>query len=186
MISAFRRGLTVLGASVVMASCLVTTAGASAVVDESLPTGEQVGGVLAEYNGRTINLAQDWEGADYCMEEAPSKFRCVDLPAKELGITDIEDCRDGSFCLWDNRNYQAKGVELRSPGRHDLADHGLRDRANSVYNYRKSQSKFIDVRTGIPDAEYTLTAAGKLGDLGQLVYPHGGNWNNKIDVVELF
>jgi hypothetical protein len=155
-------------------------------VDESFPEDQQVGGVLAEYNGRTINLARDWEGADYCMEETPSRFRCVDLPAPELGITAIGDCRKGSFCLWDNRNYQAAGVELRSSGYHDLADHGFRDRANSVYNYRDSKSRFIDRRSEpISDREYTINANGKLWDLGQITYPGGGNWNNKIDEVVL-
>ncbi|SDE02478.1 Peptidase inhibitor family I36 [Actinokineospora iranica] len=183
--STFRRGLAAFGIGAVMVTCLSTTAVASAGAEEPA-SAHRATGTLAEYNGRTINLARDWEGADYCIEETAAKFRCVDLPAAEFGAAAIQDCREGSLCLWDNRNYQAAGLELRSSRRHDLADHGFRDRANSVYNYRESNSRLIDLRSApVSDREYTVTAGGKLWDLGQIVYPGGGNWNNKIDVVVL-
>jgi hypothetical protein len=36
------------------------------------------GGVLAQYHGRTINLAESWEGAHVCVQYAAGDVRCYD------------------------------------------------------------------------------------------------------------
>lgn len=74
----------VLIAAVTLGSVGLTPASASAQ-----PITVSGGGALATYDGRTIDLAQSWEGADICVEQADTgSFECyADEAAYRVGAS---------------------------------------------------------------------------------------------------
>ncbi|MFW6725293.1 peptidase inhibitor family I36 protein [Streptomyces sp. MAR4 CNY-716] len=183
------RLLALFSSSVVLATVAATgTAEASAETNAA-------GGVLAEYDGRTIDLSQDWEGATSCVEQPNGSFRCydddadylaeqgLDSPGTRAGAIAADGCETRYLCLWDNRYYAGKKVRFVKAGRHDLNSVGFRNRANSFYNNRALPSELYDIGCGC-----TLHAAGRQprSELSRIPQPVGtGSWNNKIDAVVL-
>ncbi|WBB62377.1 peptidase inhibitor family I36 protein [Streptomyces sp. WMMC500] len=152
-------------------------------------------GVLAEYNGRTIDLSEGWQGATSCVEQADGGFRCyddeedyleeqgLDAPGAEAGTIAGDGCERRYLCLWDDRYYAGKKVRFVKAGRHDLSSVGFGNRANSFYNNRTLPSELYDVGCGC-----TLHAAGRQprSELSLIEKPNGvGTWNNAIDDVIL-
>lgn len=177
---------------------LLALAGASAMLVALTAPGaaaetRSTGGVLAEYNGRTIDLSKDWEGATSCVEESDGDVRCYDSDADylaEQGI-DVSDtavgtldgtCGQGYLCLWDDRYYAGKKVHFSEVGKKKfLKDYGLEDKANSIFNNRVGPASPYDVGCGC-----TLGLGGReaLNELSLEPHPTG-SWNNKIDIVTL-
>lgn len=184
------RALAVAGAVAAMAAGFATSAAAA-----EPPT------TAAEYHGQVVELSDAWaEGALVCAQQpAPGvEFRCYDdaadyraaeglmTPATDAGTLALSDCKDGRLCLWDNRQYKQRMVSFVRAGTYHLEDLDppFHDRANSVANKRQSYVELVDTRSWpVADREYRLKPGGRIPDLGQLVYPGGGNWNNKIDKV---
>jgi hypothetical protein len=191
------RVLATVGAAVVIATGVAT----SAAAEEVSPTGRSTGSpTIAEYQGRTVDMSEAWdEGALVCSQRPSSGvFHCyddaagyraaegLDTPETDAGTLGLADCLPHRLCLWDNRQYAARMVAFSNHGRWHLEDLDppFHDRANSVANKRKTVSVLIDSRSEpVSDRVYNLRAGGRVPDLGQLVYPGGGNWNNKIDTV---
>ncbi|MFD4636164.1 peptidase inhibitor family I36 protein [Lentzea sp. NPDC058436] len=149
-------------------------------------------GVLATYNGNTIDLAQGWEGATvcaqtdggvHCYDDDAAYRTATNLPASQdggLGTASVDDCPPLWKCLWDNRNYSGRRLQWRDPGDFGLAQYGFRNRANSAAN-RKVQGGFHlwDVDP-VWDKVIHVPGSSGIPDLG--AYP-SGNWNNKVDAV---
>ncbi|MEU6768074.1 peptidase inhibitor family I36 protein [Streptomyces sp. NPDC046853] len=149
-------------------------------------------GIRADYNGRTIQLSDGWDGAKVCAQMAVGDVRCFDddaayraamnLPAADnraIGTASVYDCPPAWMCLWDNRAYTGRRLQWRDPGSFDLSRWDFRNRANSVAN-RKVQGGFAlrDVDPFLPRTLF-VGAGSAVRDLGA----EPGNWNNKVDQV---
>ncbi|RSM67949.1 hypothetical protein DMH04_47580 [Kibdelosporangium aridum] len=158
----------------------------------------RTGGILADYNGRIIDLSQGWAGATVCMEQDDASVRCYDDVAEyraaekvsgldsQPGTLDLSDCKDGYFCIWDNMGWVGYLHGWRAPGNKELADYGLRDRANGVANKRDKEGRLVDFRTFMRDPVLKVPAGHGDPDLGSRDdYPGGGHWRDKADKVEL-
>lgn len=152
-------------------------------------------GILATYNGRTIQLSDGWDGATVCAQVAVDDVRCFDddaayraamnLPAAEdraFGTADVYDCPGQWMCLWDNRAYAGRRLQWTVPGVFDLSRWDFRNRANSVAN-RKVQGGFhLTDLDPFFDKTLLIGASQGVSDLGAV----NGNWNNKVDRVRVY
>ncbi|MGW7089909.1 peptidase inhibitor family I36 protein [Streptomyces sp. NPDC054871] len=166
------------------ATALVFTSGTAAQADEPSATAAPaqegpVNPVIAEYDGRKINLAESWEGADSCTELPGGEVHCYD--SDEEAIADPElptptrmetlkaasapvaravaappsKCFADYWCLYADANYKGKLLRLSSSGKKDLKEWGFRDKLSSVYYWvggwstNYGDAKVIDLRSGL-------------------------------------
>jgi hypothetical protein len=160
------------------------TAGAADVPQEQ--------GVLATYNGKQIDLAQGWQGADVCSEEALGKVECYDLAPQAKLSTEpgakgtIYDCPSGFACLWQHAGAEGRRLQFHDPGTRDLAKWNFRDKATGAFNNRAIYGfELIDVRSFQPD-RHLFIGVGQYVNLSKESYPGpGSNWNDRVDKVHL-
>ncbi|MFH9867503.1 peptidase inhibitor family I36 protein [Streptomyces lydicus] len=169
--------------------------------------------VIAEYNGRRINLAEDenWGGASSCTELPNGEVHCYDTDAEALADPDLpavvrakslqaaasqtsappNGCIEDYWCLFENPNYQGRVLRFSSDGKHDLGEYGFRDKLSSVYyqvlrwttNY--GTARLWDYRSWpLHDRQRDLVSLHH-PSLANLEYPDGGNWNDKVDNFEV-
>ncbi|MFI1205941.1 peptidase inhibitor family I36 protein [Streptomyces sp. NPDC020883] len=189
-----------------------TTAPAATATDSPTPGAKPSKPVIAEYQGRQINLAEDWEGATSCTELPNGKVHCYDtdeealadpaLPAstrqKTLNSPTLyaspipANCFADLWCLYDHANYKGKVVRLSSNGNHDLKEWGFRDRLSSVFYFvgnwtpNYGRARIWDLRSGLlHNRQRDLTAPARYSNLANLEYPGGGNWNDKVDIFQV-
>ncbi|MBQ0924132.1 peptidase inhibitor family I36 protein [Saccharopolyspora endophytica] len=163
------------------------TAGTAAATG---PTQQQ--GVLATYQGRQIDLAQGWQGADVCSQDAPGAVTCYDLPAEaKLGTEPgtrgtLDDCPHTYACLWAHAGAEGRRLQFHDSGTTDLGDWDFRDQATGAYNNREIYGfELIDVRSFQPD-RHLFVGVGQYVNLSKQSYPGpGSNWNDRVDKVHL-
>ncbi|WP_369366537.1 peptidase inhibitor family I36 protein [Streptomyces sp. CG4] len=168
--------------------------------------------VIADYDGRKINLAESWEGADVCTElpngevhchdtteesladpDLPAKVRQESLKASTLRASDPRgNCAADYWCLYQDANYRGRRLQFSSSGKKNLGDYGFRDKLSSVYywvgrwtiNY--GYAKIWDSRSGLlHDRQRDLLPPHGWANFKNMAYPGGGNWNDKVDVFEV-
>lgn len=164
-----RRSLTAALVATASATVLVLTSGTLAHAGEE-PTAEPsvtetpvdeapANPVIAEYNGREINLAESWEGAESCTELPSGEVRCYDSDAEALADPGLpaeireqtrtataaapagaraaaappDRCIADYWCLYMDSGYQGRLLRLFSDGKKDLNEWGCRDKLSSVY-----------------------------------------------------
>ncbi|MFJ7903897.1 peptidase inhibitor family I36 protein [Streptomyces sp. NPDC096198] len=176
------------------------------------PAADPVHPVIADYEGRKINLAESWEGANICTELPSGEVHCYDtdqealadpalpaevraksLRASALGAADPHDNCDADYwCLYQDANYKGRRLQFSSDGKKNLGDYGFRDRLSSVFywvgrwtiNY--GTAKLWDSRSWpLDDRQRDLIPPQGWSNLQDLPYPGGGNWNDKVDVFEI-
>ncbi|MDC0766089.1 peptidase inhibitor family I36 protein [Streptomyces sp. HD] len=176
------------------------------------PTPDPVNPVIANYDGRKINLAESWEGANICSELPDGEVHCYDtneesladpaLPAKvreetlkatKLRAADPRDnCAADYWCLYQDANYKGRRLQFSSSGKKDLGDYGFRDKLSSVYywvgrwslNY--GTATIWDSRSWpLHDRERELVPPHGWANFKNMDYPGGGNWDNKVDVFQV-
>lgn len=181
--------------------------------EEEPPVEIPVDPVIAEYNGRKINLAESWEGATSCTEMPSGEVHCYDsdeevltdpeLPAETRKAT-IEGASDDAsaahprrcvadyWCLYMDAKYEGKILRFSADGGKNLANYGCRDKLSSVYywvnrwhiNY--GDARIIDKRSWpVNDRVRQLDAPAHVSRLSSLGYPNGGNWNDKTDIFDV-
>ncbi|MER7048126.1 peptidase inhibitor family I36 protein [Streptomyces jumonjinensis] len=165
--------------------------------------------VIASYQGRDINLADGWQGAQACTEVPDGKVYCyatveeanrqlakiapaaaaADRAAKSaqkgIGPTASSDCVYGWVCLWEHSNYTGRRLQWSAAGTKKLGDWDFRDKASSgCVNRNIGGALVYDARTAMPDPYMALgnLYCYKFTDVG---YPTGGNWNDKADYIEM-
>src|SRR5690348_11934094 len=77
-----RRLMAALGTAAVVFAGMAAAAEAGTAGRTSGGVNPETGGILAEYNGRIIDLSQGWAGATVCMEEDDASVRCYDSVAE--------------------------------------------------------------------------------------------------------
>ncbi|MEW1675394.1 peptidase inhibitor family I36 protein [Streptomyces noursei] len=169
--------------------------------------------VIAEYNGRQINLAEDenWGGANSCTELPNGEVHCYDTNEEALADPDLPPsirqetlkgatslaaappagCIADYWCLFENANYTGRVLRFSSDGKHDLGEYGFRDKLSSVYywvvrwtvNY--GTARIWDYRSGLLYDRQRDLVSLQHPNLANYAYPDGGNWDNKVDNFEV-
>ncbi|MGR8008796.1 peptidase inhibitor family I36 protein [Streptomyces hypolithicus] len=204
------------------ATALIFTSAGATQADEPTPepsvtappaVEEAVNPVIAEYDGRKINLAESWEGADSCTELPNGEVHCYDSDEEALADPELpaesrketlkaasarsasappRGCVADYWCLYMDTGYGGRLLRLSSDGKKDLNEWGCRDKLGSVYywvgrwalNY--GNAKITDYRSWpVEDRVRGLNAPADYRNFGDLAYPGGGNWNNKVDIFEV-
>ncbi|MFW6692276.1 peptidase inhibitor family I36 protein [Streptomyces sp. MAR4 CNX-425] len=164
--------------------------------DTGLRLAPETGGVLAEYDGRTIDLSLGWDGAETCVEQDDGGFVCYDddnahraaqglEPRDEAGpLAGAASCGNGYFCLWDNQYFQGRKVQFLRAKTFYLDRLGFRNQANSMYNNRRLHwaTYMFDVDCGCAMIPYGTVATPVMS---HMTYRPSGTWNNKIDKIRL-
>lgn len=167
--------------------------------------------VIATYNGREINLANGWQGAQACTEVPSGEVYCYDSteeadealplidPAGEklraaqadaaaktdAGILAFDDCLYPYVCLFENGNGGDRGLQWSADGTKQLADWDFRDKASSGCVNRLTGGALVyDARTGLPDPYMTLANHFCVNFI-TAGYPGGGSFNDKADYLSL-
>ncbi len=168
--------------------------------------------VIADYDGRKINLAKSWEGANVCTELPTGEVHCYDTDEESLADPDLptqvrkdtrkaslqqasdshHNCAADYWCLYQDANYKGRRLQFSSSGKKDLADYGFRDRLSSVYywvlrwplNY--GIATIWDSRSWpLHDRQRDLIPPHGWSNFKNMNYPGGGNWNDKVDVFQV-
>ncbi|MEV8077428.1 peptidase inhibitor family I36 protein [Streptomyces pseudogriseolus] len=168
--------------------------------------------VIATYNGREINLADGWQGAQACSEVPSGEVYCFDtaeeadqaladiapavtrgtnsnvVSAKaggEFGPMAYTDCYEGWVCLWEHSNYTGRRLQWSASGTKQLGDWDFRDKASAgCVNRIQGGVLAYDARTGLPDP-YMALGAGHCYKFSSASYPTGGTFNDKVDYIEM-
>ncbi|MGK5530432.1 peptidase inhibitor family I36 protein [Streptomyces sp. URMC 129] len=152
-------------------------------------------GVLARYQGGTINLAEGWEDARICHQRENGQVHCYgseaayrageDLPPARSGDGTLagEDYPQNYVCLWDGAGYTGPRLQLPAVGgAHVLSDYGFEDRATGVVNRSGMFAQIVD--DGYDDFPSLGVPPGPgFPDLSRQAHPHGGSWDNRADLV---
>lgn len=165
-----------------MAAAAVTTVGVAAA-----PAAAEPAGVLAQYEGRTIDLGQDWASAQVCAEFAAGDVRCYrtveefSAASGDVGTAAATDCKNGWVCLWADINHQGRRLQWNEGGTKKLADWGFRDQASSGALHRiQNGATLVNYRPGvIPDGKVTLRAGGIYSDFREF------DWNDIADEIRM-
>ncbi|MGW8486907.1 peptidase inhibitor family I36 protein [Streptomyces sp. NPDC055886] len=103
----------------------------------------------------------------------------------EFGPAAIGDCAPGWVCLWEHSNYTGRRLQWSASGTKQLKDWDFRDKASSgCVNRNQFGVLAYDARTGLPDPYMTL-AARYCYKFSAASYPTGGNFNDKVDYIEM-
>ncbi|WBB60989.1 peptidase inhibitor family I36 protein [Streptomyces sp. WMMC500] len=172
----------------------ITLLAPSASAEDRVDRPSNPDAAMAEYDGKTLDLSRSWGGAEVCVEQGDSSFRCYDddaayraaegvgRPGSDYHTKDFGDCVGGYVCLWDNKEFEGRRVQFKSVGRHNLESVGFRNRANSIGNHTTALAVMWD--SG-PQTSLAVKARIGLDNLSE-IQGVNGTWNNKIDVVEIF
>lgn len=125
-------------------------AGAAAAGDTAPPD------VIASFEGRKINLAEDWEDAQACVL-APDGARCYRTEAEmddaegpmpqPGGVVALAEC-SSKLRLYDGTSYGGTVLELQTRSvYHNLASSGFDNRTSS-YKIGACSARFYDTTTG--------------------------------------
>ncbi|MGW0499511.1 peptidase inhibitor family I36 protein [Streptomyces sp. NPDC003007] len=168
--------------------------------------------VIAEYDGRDINLAESWEGANICTELPNGEVHCYDTNEESLADPELPElvrkqsleaaklqassprdkCAADYWCLFQDANYNGRRLQFSSSGKKNLGDYGFRDKLSSVYywvgrwavNY--GGATIWDWRSGLlHDRQRYLDPPHGWANFKNMAYPGGGNWNDKVDVFQV-
>ncbi|MEU0032180.1 peptidase inhibitor family I36 protein [Streptomyces sp. NPDC006335] len=168
--------------------------------------------VIADYDGKKINLAESWEGASICTELPNGEVHCYDsneesladpeLPAQvrkaslrattDLASDPHDKCAADYWCLFQDANYGGRRLQFSSSGKKNLGDYGFRDKLSSVFywvgrwsiNY--GTATIWDSRSWpLHDRERELIPPHGWANFKNMDYPGGGNWNDKVDVFQV-
>ncbi|MFF8784529.1 peptidase inhibitor family I36 protein [Streptomyces sp. NPDC015125] len=190
-----------------------TGAPSATAIESPSPSANPSKPVIAQYNGRQINLAEDenWGGVSSCTELPGGEVHCYDtneealadpaLPASirqatlkaaaSLTSPPPRGCIEDYWCLFENPNYAGRVLRFSSDGKHDLGEWGFRDKLSSVYyqvlrwptNY--GIARLWDYRSWpLHDRQRDLISH-RHPSMANLDYPDGGNWNDKVDSFEV-
>lgn len=185
-------------------AALVVATAAPVLASEADPDFTEVGEATtpALYQGKVIDLAEGWMGAEVCSQQeegAPIGFVCYEDTATAAAAEgwetdplasadDVEaasraSCQSGKMCIYEFRGWGTPMLRF-DRGTHNLADYSFRDRASSLYNNRSAESTLVDFRSGfVSDRTITFDPRQDIYDLAQVAYPGGGNWDSKADRV---
>ncbi|MEU5084255.1 MULTISPECIES: peptidase inhibitor family I36 protein [Streptomyces] len=176
------------------------------------PTANPVNPVIADYDGRKINLAESWEGANICTELPNGEVHCYDTDQEALADPDLpaqvreqslkasalqasdprDNCAADYWCLYQDANYKGRKLQFSSDGKKNLGDYGFRDKLSSVFywvgqwslNY--GDATIWDSRSWpLDDRQRQLEPPKGWPNFQNLPYPGGGNWNDKVDTFEV-
>ncbi|MVO84292.1 hypothetical protein GPA10_05760 [Streptomyces sp. p1417] len=161
-------------------------------------TAEPAGPVIADYNGRKINLAESWEGATSCTELPDGDVHCYDtdeealadpaLPAASREATRQAEAAPGAllrlpsrcvydyWCLYSDVSHEGKILRFSEDGTKKLKSYGMRNKLSSVYyrvmnwtlNY--GDAKVTDSRTWPTADRVRRLSAGSITKAGN--YPN--------------
>ncbi|MFD9126271.1 peptidase inhibitor family I36 protein [Kitasatospora sp. NPDC059571] len=167
--------------------------------------------VIATYKGKEIDLSKGWAGARVCTEVPGGAVYCSDslaeadtalqtiapamaevakkAPAvRANGVVSphlITDCTYGWACLFEHSDYSGRMLRWSDAGTKNLSDWSFRDQASSAcVNRRSGGMSVYDDRSFQPDPSLALGNGGCY-DFTTIGYIYGGNWNDKVDYVEL-
>ncbi|MFJ7077672.1 peptidase inhibitor family I36 protein [Streptomyces sp. NPDC098781] len=176
------------------------------------PTADPVNPVIADYDGKEINLAESWEGANICTELPSGEVHCYDTNEESLADPDLpaqvrqnslaaakfrasdprDNCAADYWCLYQDANYKGRRLQFSSSGKKNLGDYGFRDKLSSVYywvgrwplNY--GTATIWDSRSWpLNDRQRDLIPPHGWSNFKNMDYPGGGNWDNKVDVFQV-
>ncbi|MGH9160198.1 MAG: peptidase inhibitor family I36 protein [Vicinamibacteraceae bacterium] len=153
-----KRGMLLIG----MMFTLLAPMGTQAAI-ASQDTDSSDAGVVAKYEGRLINLAESWEGAQYCGVYSADDVRCFSTTANMIeyeggdsdgGVSteDLSDCPSGPFtnewyCLFEHSNHQGRMLKFKDTGCQSLADFGFANQTSSWANTLGQDAKTYDTTT---------------------------------------
>lgn len=194
----------VVGRQGALANSLVSATGAETAIANEIPPSaplpdkesgkDKARGIIASYHGERLNLARGWQDAQICAEFAANEVRCFSdgaelaavEPTAQVGTQSVYSCPYGWACLWEHVDYQGRRLQWRTKGVKNLADWGFRDQASSAYNNRRLYGFVLrDFRTRLPDPRIILPVGATKSNLKNVKYLYGGDWNDKVDAVEL-
>ncbi|MFF1615545.1 peptidase inhibitor family I36 protein [Amycolatopsis sp. NPDC058278] len=142
-------------------------------------------GVLASYQGTTIDLGKGWADAEVCAEFAVGDVRCFRTPQEfaattgRFGPAAAEDCPFTWVCLWENINHTGKRLQWNLPGKKKLEDWKFRDMASSAAVHRpQGGATLVNYSIG-PDGRAYLAANGIYSDFRDF------GWNDKTDEIQV-
>jgi hypothetical protein len=176
------------------ATLLSVQAGSSGFAGEA-PLPATKAGALAVYNGRVIDLAKGWRGAQLCAVFAENNVRCYDSAAAYDAARGARNeaakegsrfaCPRGWFCLWADVNYNGRRLQFRDRGFcQNLTDYNFNDVASSYANRRSRSAaiyRHVSCRTRI-------RLSGPRGFDANLVSnpSGGGSINDQASSIQLF
>ncbi|MCL6293170.1 peptidase inhibitor family I36 protein [Streptomyces sp. 43Y-GA-1] len=168
--------------------------------------------VIATYNGKKINLADGWQGAQACSEVPTGDVYCYDSAEEadqalasivpeaarapesgmasakgrgEFGPTAIGDCLYRWVCLWEHSNFTGRRLQWSASGTKQLKDWDFRDKASSAcVNRDQGGVLAYDARTAQPDP-YMALGVGRCYKFTESNYPYGGTFNDKVDYIQM-
>ena len=133
-----------------------------------------------QYQGRTIDLGRDWQGAQACAVWAEDDVRCYDsaaeMVADEAGVTDradasrrigllaLSDCPSGTFtnewfCLFEHANHGGRMLKFKTANIcQSLAAYSFNNQASSWANTLGDQVRVYD-NLGCGSTELLFTAS---------------------------
>jgi hypothetical protein len=165
----------------VLAAMMIGTFSIAQVPASAAPVG-----MLASYDGTTIDLGKGWKDARVCAEFAVGEVRCFRTPQDfaattgEFGIAAAEDCKYTWVCLWENIDHTGRRLQWNASGTKKLADWGFRDQASSAALHRpQSGATLINYRSVLPNQTAYLAANGIYSDLRSF------DWNDKADEIQV-
>ncbi len=181
-----RRTMTALAMGLAFAAVAPATAQAAAPAST---------GIIADYNGKKIDLSKTWGDAQACAEIKIGDVRCYDTEAEANRATNTAggvstkasgDCPSGYVCLWANSNFTGRRLQWSAHGTKTLGQYGFRDKASSVFARRPIGGvEGVDYRTGRPDPHVFLAAATYYDNLQEVDYVYGGTWNDRFDEISI-
>ncbi|MGK5533618.1 peptidase inhibitor family I36 protein [Streptomyces sp. URMC 129] len=190
MMRAIRRMALLLGLAAAIAA-----GGASTAVAEQGGAAET--GVLAEYQGETIDLAESWEGAEICHQRQSGEVNCYDseaayrageglsqtASASGAGTLALSDCPASYLCLWKGTNYTGERLQLQMDTYLDLlSNYGFEDQVSSIANRSVYYAEIYD--NDYPDfPRLVIPPNAAYPDLSVFPHAYGGSWNNRADLV---
>ena len=164
------------------------------------------------YEGKKIDPASDWNGAEVCAEvsedgtmqcfddsAAANKHLAVNAPTAEaragakeaLNSRKYQDCPSGWVCLWQDSNFTGRRLQWptydTAKTRHlDQYSPSFRDKASSAYVNRPQRGvEMYDFRTGMPDPHMFLGAGySRYSNFKNIDYVYGGSWNDRVDAIK--
>lgn len=168
--------------------------------------------VIATYNGKKIDLADGWQGAQACSEVATGEVYCYDsaeeadqvlasiAPAAggtpeggaasakgsgDFGPTAIGDCLYRWVCLWEHSNFTGRRLQWQAGGTKQLSTWDFRDKASAAcVNRDQGGLLAYDARTAQPDP-YMALGVGYCYKFTDSSYPYGGTFNDKVDYIKM-
>jgi hypothetical protein len=172
-----QRRFIVLGFGILLLSAGPFIAGVASAADANQ-------GYVASYDGRTIDLADGWQGAQGCVAVSLSNIQCFDtvaeLQAAEANAAVSQtSCGSGELKLFQNEGFGGDELDISSPQGIwlDLDDFGFGNEASSWKN-TMSCDAYAAKSTDGTGTQLALPANSQNSWVGD-------DWNDAINSVEL-